>query len=385
MSKLKKKLKIVFKWFFIKILIWFFFVCFTYSIQVDINLSIKNSFVWTLELDWTQVTYSGWKYYTTLSWIDLHIWANTWNISYLITWDFVPSPFTWAWVWSFTNIKWINFWNLTWEKKLYIKFYRDRNSGTYIEETDFKIVNFVYYSTWFISTWNQTSIWWWWNMLESLFDRCPNWDNSPSYYDWRCGDETYHNVDGTDWNIKELSYQDELQQALDYAYRVWMVTHWNFYKARLNDKIKRKELAKIITIFAIKIMWKQPNLKKDCNFNDITWESLELQWYMKLSCELDIMWIIHDETRMISFYPNQYVNRAQFGTVISRLLFGSKYNRPPWVWWYKEHLNALNENWIMKKIDVPSMDELRWFVLIMLKRTDDKYYLDEFLDKFVNE
>jgi hypothetical protein len=67
------------------------------------------------------------------------------------------------------------------------------------------------------------------------------------------------------------------------------------------------------------------------------------------------------ETVKNHFNPNDYVTRAEFGTVLSRLLYGKTYdvantlgiNR------YIKHLQALKDHGIMTKIDVPTMKELR--------------------------
>ena len=58
-----------------------------------------------------------------------------------------------------------------------------------------------------------------------------------------------------------------------------------------------------------------------------------------------------------AFKPNDLVNRAQFGTVLSRALYGDIYNgSDPY---YKDHLAALKDAAIMTQIDVPAMTEIR--------------------------
>ena len=59
------------------------------------------------------------------------------------------------------------------------------------------------------------------------------------------------------------------------------------------------------------------------------------------------------------FNPTDTVTRAQFGTVLSRLLYGNLYNTQKKNQWYVQHLEALNNAGIMKKIDDPNMKELR--------------------------
>jgi hypothetical protein len=59
----------------------------------------------------------------------------------------------------------------------------------------------------------------------------------------------------------------------------------------------------------------------NCVFADIANETQELQTYITSACQLGIM-----GQDMENFLPNEVVTRAQFGTILSRLLFGALYN-----------------------------------------------------------
>ena len=76
-----------------------------------------------------------------------------------------------------------------------------------------------------------------------------------------------------------------------------------------------------------------------------------------------------------TFDPYDYVTRAQFGTVLSRLIYGDMYNihtgEQQQYTRYDKHLHALNRDHIMKQITHPSALEKRARVLLMLKRTVD--------------
>ena len=102
---------------------------------------------------------------------------------------------------------------------------------------------------------------------------------------------------------------------------------------------------------------------------------------MITSCELWLMWLEADWlTPAKSFNPDGYVTRAQFWTVLSRLLFGDTYNvkdesgvsSKKW-FWYEKHLQALKDYWVMTKIDWdwPNYLERRGRVMIMLERADN--------------
>ena len=86
------------------------------------------------------------------------------------------------------------------------------------------------------------------------------------------------------------------------------------------------------------------------------------------SCLLDIMGIDTDGTPLSDFMPNQTVSRAEFGTVLSRMLYGNVNNvsNPR----YANHLEALKRNDIMTQIDMPlEREEIRQRVWLMLMRS----------------
>jgi hypothetical protein len=92
------------------------------------------------------------------------------------------------------------------------------------------------------------------------------------------------------------------------------------------------------------------------------------------------MWYAADgQTIKKNFDPNYLLNRAQFGTILSRLIYGNTYNIPKWeitnLQWYEKHHLALQRDGIMTLITTPFKKELRSRVILMLERTDN--YLSE--------
>jgi hypothetical protein len=129
-------------------------------------------------------------------------------------------------------------------------------------------------------------------------------------------------------------------------------------------------LARMIVKYA-NIIWKEIPVDTPtyCNWNDNygDWESKEIKFYAEKACALWIMWI-----RIDKFYPKQLVSRAEFGTVLSRLLWGSEYdiinpsdNTP----YYRKHLEALKREWIMTQIDNPwrRLELMKW-IWVMFRR-----------------
>ncbi|GHV25770.1 hypothetical protein FACS1894176_05140 [Bacteroidia bacterium] len=85
--------------------------------------------------------------------------------------------------------------------------------------------------------------------------------------------------------------------------------------------------------------------------------------YAAKACSLGLMGM-----DMEYFQPYATVSRAQFGTVLSRLLYGNEYAGGKS--YYAKHLQALKENGIMTQIDNPEAKvELRQWVRLMLMRS----------------
>ncbi|MEI8091117.1 MAG: hypothetical protein WCG98_02470 [bacterium] len=82
------------------------------------------------------------------------------------------------------------------------------------------------------------------------------------------------------------------------------------------------------------------------------------------------MGINNDGTPATSFNPNGVVTRAQFGTVLSRALYGDTYNggNP----YYADHLQALKDASpsIMTDISKPNAPEVRGYVMLMMQRAN---------------
>jgi hypothetical protein len=70
-----------------------------------------------------------------------------------------------------------------------------------------------------------------------------------------------------------------------------------------------------------------------------------------------------------NFEPNTTVTRAQFWTILSRLLYGDTNNSIHKIDWYGKHLQALQKSGIMNDISKPDLNEIRWYVIIMLMRS----------------
>lgn len=166
---------------------------------------------------------------------------------------------------------------------------------------------------------------------------------------------------------------EEMLSSYNWARAAWITTISTPEKARLDQPLLRSELAKMMVVFSTKVMGKTIAPNTQCivsSFADINQMDSEEKWYIQQACELQIMGWKNDKKSTIQYFnPHKAVTRAEFGTVLSRFLYGDKYNGDlSEDGWYKAHLKALNDDSIMKKIDQPMLNEIRWYVMIMLKR-----------------
>jgi len=169
-------------------------------------------------------------------------------------------------------------------------------------------------------------------------------------------------------SIVGSTYSDELNEAYLWAYAYGITTMNTIRKADMWGTLIRAHMAKMISNFAITLGGFTPDSIKQCTFDDVANQSAEMRFYIRISCQLGLMGI-----NMTSFDPNGEVTRAQFGTILSRLIRGTIYNGG--IPYYTSHLNALKLADIMTQISNPSMKELRWYVMLMMKRTYEGWFI----------
>jgi len=156
-------------------------------------------------------------------------------------------------------------------------------------------------------------------------------------------------------------YTTELKQAYNWAYKNEITTMNSIDRANIKWNITREEMAKMISNYAVNILWKAPDTTKSCLFSDSNINPGLVQFVTE-SCQLWLMW-----QWATSFRPKDSVTRAEFWTVLSRAL---RWNKNEW-WstYYENHLKALKSEWIMTKIDTPMNKEVRGYVMLMLMRS----------------
>lgn len=167
-------------------------------------------------------------------------------------------------------------------------------------------------------------------------------------------------------DFSNSTFEQERNEAYFWACKEWIIQDWTISSAKMNNELTRIEMAKILNTFSIKMIWKEEDPSITCNWyfdltnnNDIS--------IANRACHLWIMWIW-----IKNFRPNDWVTRAEFGTVLSRILYGDKYNVTSWKY-YEKHLTVLKNNWIITNNN-PNLKEKKWYILLMLKRYIDNLW-----------
>lgn len=169
-------------------------------------------------------------------------------------------------------------------------------------------------------------------------------------------------------STQNSQFTSEQNDAYLWACQHNITTMRTIQEARLDQQLTRAELAKIMSVYAMKEYHLKPLRAGAVNYKDVNADLGDLADYIQLAYQLQIMGINADGTPMQAFEPHKLVSRAEFATVLSRVIWGNKHNisgddR------YSAHLQALKKYEIITS-DVPAnWWELRGRALLMLHRT----------------
>lgn len=187
-----------------------------------------------------------------------------------------------------------------------------------------------------------------------LFDN-QNKENEKSDFDF----SWYNNANPSD--ILSNWYTVEFNNAYVFAYRAWITTMGSIKEANMNWKLTRIAMAKMLSNYAMNVLWKAPANLVVPKFSDVSQKlDDDYGWAVTLSYQLWIMW-----KWITEFRPYDTVTRAEFATALSRMLYGTKDS----AWnYYASHLDKLYREWIITNTN-PKLLEHRWYVMIMLMRS----------------
>lgn len=250
---------------------------------------------------------------------------------------------------------------------------------------------------------------WGWKVYRAPVDYCPEGDTSMTQYDglcawlslmqWGVAVETTWTVAAATWTIiesgdateqtdattdsssegssssemvvqpQQLNCMEwEMNDAYTFAYGHSITTMSDCIKANMTWVLLRRDAAKMISNYAINALGKKPDDSRKCIFTDMANSDPEYEVYAKLACQLGVMGI-NNVTNEINtnFNPDESVTKAQFATILSRLLYGPLYNGDDENW-YVKHVDKLHELWVIKmKTDLFSPLP-RWWAMLMLMR-----------------
>jgi len=208
---------------------------------------------------------------------------------------------------------------------------------------------------------------WWWTSHKD--DCCEDsnlpWANedcedySPSYYDHTCEWDEDDDDDDEEPEINKPTTQEPI--------------------ATVDIPLTRILAAEMIYKVALEL-WIEEKNKPECYKFDDLWEHPDKQYFAMKACLHWYMWYMENgKTVAISFNPNDIVTRAQISTVLSRLLYGEKYNllsldninTDVKNYWAIDHAKALNKDGIINEISAYRLDryETVQFFDIMINRT----------------
>ena len=168
-------------------------------------------------------------------------------------------------------------------------------------------------------------------------------------------------------SAKDSDVDQELKDAYVYAFLNGITTQATIEKAELDRGITRAEMAKMMAVFATKISDKERVKTGIVKYADVDSSLGDLADYILLAYQLQIMGIDANGNPIENFNPHAEVTRAEFATVLSRILYGNKYNQQGSDF-YSKHLQALKNASILKNT-TPTMKELRGWVMLMLYRS----------------
>jgi len=253
---------------------------------------------------------------------------------------------------------------------LYTGTLRDPDGSWYANIWTCGASSFVAYTEEDISQ-NQWSNGWnsWWNSgwsssASSTTDNIEETDTDTSAINPELTDIDNQEWYDNNWDQKEIldnGLSREMNNAYQFAFRAWITTMKSIEEANMEWTLDRIAMAKMLSQYAINVLWKTPDTSKKCEFADVT-ADLDARYSsgVTLACQLGIMWV-----GITDFRPSDNVIRAEFATALSRLLFWLSDGTDAY---YTTHLAKLKAEWIISNDD-PTLEELRGYVMLMLMRS----------------
>jgi len=219
------------------------------------------------------------------------------------------------------------------------------------------------------SWWNG---WWysgWWGHSHDNSDHGSAWDEQKE----NNTQEQETTPTDNQKNEAETQGKDNTQNAThEWLYKNWLTKYINASDARLGDSLTRSEMAKLSSIFATNVLWETPDESKQefCSqFADLSKLNGEMRNYVIKACELWYMWYQSNGVdALVKFRPYSPVTVAEASVIVSRMMWWNQ-NASSGKNWYKWHLYAAYNHWLLDDIRNPYRNITRWEAFEMFYRT----------------
>ena len=318
------------------------------------------------------------QYTYEFAWWDPTPVAVTWDATYRATYNYIKNTYTITWLnddWSLIGTTTLEYW----EMPFHVAPLKPADD------------EFTYYFSWWdpaivTVVWNAeykatyTAEKKWQNNWQN------NWHNMSGW--WRIWNDDSDNQHGSAEEIQDWSeFTGDIESMLDDPNEALSLYEW----ARENDVttmdtledanpdglVTRWHLAKMVVNYMVNVLWRE--MPYDVTYNCVywgddesVWESNEIRDYATKACAF---WVMGINMENNEFLPNNIVTRAEFWTVMSRVLWWDRYNiidtdnRS----YYEDHLRALKKNGILKQINDPEDRwEIRKWVWLVFRRVKEK-------------
>lgn len=137
-----------------------------------------------------------------------------------------------------------------------------------------------------------------------------------------------------------------LNEAYMFSRRYKITTKPDCLSAAMDQPLARRDAAKMISNLAMNVYHRRPDKTKLCIFADMLDMDPEYQHYATTACQLGLMGIYDINAGAMNFYPDEYVDKAQFATMVSRMLYGSRYNEFS-ADRYQRHIQTLSDRGVL--------------------------------------
>ena len=217
------------------------------------------------------------------------------------------------------------------------------------------------------NTWNNIKVETWNNTEIQTWSKIDTPEQTPQNDKQDTGDSSTKAPEWKTNSATSSTYSREFQEAYEFAKWNWITTMPTIQKANMEWNLTRIAMAKMLSQYAMNVLWQKPANIITPKFNDVTdKQNSDYDDWVTLAYQLWIMW---QNMPNNNFRPNDEVTRAEFATALSRMAYWTSDWEYKWTWkYYIHHMEKLVKEWIITKDD-PNMKELRGYVMIMLMRS----------------